>query len=174
VLGTSRRYGGKDAKLEVDDLVRLTGLARRTVQVALSRLMAMGLVVRVGRYGVLRVNLPGGGAPRKRRRVCASPTSLYVLLDIEVMGAGVFSARQQRLIADVLAEASELLGADASQLTLPIPGAERLGLPARTTFGEAFRIINVGDDRAAARDFTRLVLGLRQDERVQGEELPLT
>jgi hypothetical protein len=200
VLGTSRRYGGNDAKLEVDDLARLTGLSRRTVQAALSKLMATGLVVRVGRYGVLQVSLAGSTgtdrgaslsappgappeparsadklAPRKRKLACASPTSIYVYsLDKEVRGAGVFSAKQQRVIADVLAEASELLGADASQLSLPTPGAENLGLPAGTTFGEAFRIISLGDDRAAARDFTRLVLGLRQDERVQGEELPLT
>jgi hypothetical protein len=100
VLGTSRRYGGRDARLEVGDLTRLTGLSRRTVQAALGKLMALGLVVRVDRYGVLRVNLPGGAgaqrsaslsappgappgrargadkvAPRRRKLACASPTS---------------------------------------------------------------------------------------------------
>jgi hypothetical protein len=84
---------------------------------------------------------------------------------------GGFSAKQQHLITDLLAEATDLLGADAGQLTLPAPGAESLGLPAGTTFREAFQIIAAGDDRAAARDFTRLVLGLRRDERVQGQEL---
>jgi hypothetical protein len=56
---TSAGYGGRDARLGIDDLVQLTGLARRTVKAALAVLIARGLLVRIGRYRRLRVNLGG-------------------------------------------------------------------------------------------------------------------
>jgi len=99
-LLTSARFGGGEAKLTVGDLVRLTGLATRTVTAALAGLIAAGLVSRPGRYGRLTVNLPTEGeskgdvdkpagptgprpatrgaslsAPPRCRQACTSPTT---------------------------------------------------------------------------------------------------
>jgi DNA-binding IclR family transcriptional regulator len=64
VLLTSARYGGREARLGVDDLARMTGLGMRTVSGALAGLMRSGLVRRVGRYERLTVHL-GGVRPGK-------------------------------------------------------------------------------------------------------------
>ena len=49
--------------------------------------------------------------------------------------------------------------------------AERLGLPAEATYGEALAKVAGSGDRALSRDYTRAVLALRDDERVQGRDL---
>src|SRR4051794_18752366 len=79
---------------------------------------------------------------------------------------GCFSPKQSQLITNILAEASGLLGEDARGLPLTSADAETLGFPPGTTFGKAFTAIATTGTGAAARDFTRLVLALRQDERV--------
>jgi hypothetical protein len=52
--------------------------------------------------------------------------------------------------------------------------AERLGLPAPVTYGEALDRVARSGEPAMARDYTRAVLALRRDERVQGRELTRT
>jgi hypothetical protein len=66
-----------------------------------------------------------------------------------------------------------LLGGDAGELALPPAEAARLGLPPQTPYREALDLVTASGDKALARDFTRAVLALRQDPRVQGEELTL-
>jgi hypothetical protein len=77
------------------------------------------------------------------------------------------------VIDDVLAEATELLGADACRLTLPDAQARRLNLPMGATYAQARAAIEASGDSRHARDFIRAALALRQDPRVQGEELRL-
>lgn len=57
VLLTSSRYGGRPALLSIALLAQMTGLAPRTVQAAVTRLKASGLIVRHGRYGSLSCTL---------------------------------------------------------------------------------------------------------------------
>ena len=132
---TSMRYGGREAKLSIAGIARMTGLAERTVKGAVAALVKEKLVVRVGRYGRFKVNLtaaasreggadtvappaarhsiPAGAdmsAPRKGNHVCPSPTSLYVLSScISEEGSdracAPFSNAQQNVIDDVLIEA---------------------------------------------------------------------
>jgi hypothetical protein len=206
------RYGGTVARLGVDDLARMTGLAPRTVKAALAALIARGLVIRVGRYRRLAVDLGGdretstvvvtpppngesGGdgarvdesvrragrrgagackvAPARGNLTCTSPTSFYVssLQPTQQGGWGAFSPCQAAIVADVLAEAAELMGPGAVGLTLPAEAATRLGLPPATTYTDARAAVARSGDRSRARDFTAAVLRLRRDERVQGREL---
>ncbi len=192
---TSARYGGRDAKLRIDDLCRMTDLASRTVKGAVAELIARNLLSRVGRYGCLRVNFPvaspGGAdelanpvagreigrgadkpAPPRCKLACTSPTSINVsCLNEEIRGPATFTALQLSLIADVFAEATESLGSDAAMLTVPDGAAVALGLTPPISYGEAGGAVARSGDRARARHFTRAVLALRRDERVQGQEL---
>ncbi len=200
VLCTSARYGGQDARLGVQDLVRMTGLAKRTVKAALAQLCRQGLLARVGRYCRLRVNLggrvgedegaslpappgsiqaPAGGAslsaPPRCRQACTSPTCIYVssFKEVVVGEASPLSPNQKSLVADVLAEASESLGFDAADLSLADTHCALLGVLPATTYRQAWGTVAASADGARLRDFTKAVLALRQDERVQGTELRL-
>jgi hypothetical protein len=200
VLTTWARYGRTEARLTVDDLVRMTGLSARTVKAALALLLKRGLLARRGRYGRLVVQLGGavhgaegsdrpddegpvkddaGGAslsaPPRCKHVCTSPTSVNSSSTkvIVVSDPGTFSDRQQALIEDVLAEATELLGTDAGDLPLGAKDAGELGLAAGTTYSQGRRIVDSGGNRAQAGRFVRAVLRLRQDPRVLGHELDL-
>jgi hypothetical protein len=211
VLMTSARYGGREAWLGIDDLVRMTGLASRTVKAALGALIDRKLVTRVGRYRRLVINLgigvvaskggespaspfeasadeggahkivpPAGNrrgadklAPPRCKLARTSPTSVYLSSkNKEEYRRGTFTPKQDILISDVLTEASELLGSDAASLSLPDTVAASLGLTTPVTYAEAFVLVGRSGDRTKARDFTRAVLMLRRDERVQGQELP--
>jgi hypothetical protein len=197
ILFTACRYGSSEARLSVADLARMTGLSPRTVKASVADLMRRGLIARSGRYERLRVLLtehlhdnrgaakvapPGADltpergaeklAPRRCREACTSPTSLYSFL-LEDNGKGPFSAKQRQTVADVLTEASDLLGSDAGHLPLPEVHAVRLGLPLQTTFAQALATIIDSGNRRQARDLTRAVLALRYDARVQGDELKL-
>jgi hypothetical protein len=195
VVSTSARYGGREARLGIDDLCRLTGLAPRTVKRAVAALIARKLLVRVGRYGRLRADLfaaPAGGAnklappaeepgdarganklaPPRGQLIGTSPTSFYVSSFLEEKSRQTtFTANQLAAIEDVLAEATELLGSDAAMLAVPDEAAVALGLRPEITYGEGFETVTRSGDHVLARDFTRAVLNLRQDERVQGREL---
>jgi hypothetical protein len=57
VLLVARRKGGDDAYLSIARIARRTGLAERTVKLALRDLLEQGLVTRPNRYRHLRVNL---------------------------------------------------------------------------------------------------------------------
>lgn len=80
--------------------------------------------------------------------------------------------KQAALIAEVLAEATELLGSDAAELPLPDPVTLRLGLRPPVTYRRAIELVDRSRDRTRARDLTAAVLSLRRDERVQGKDLP--
>jgi hypothetical protein len=199
---TSQRYNGNDARLSVADIARMTGLAERTVKGAVTVLRRQKLLVRVGRYRRLKVDLPtattkvggadtvappvreqtipGGAdmsAPRKGNHVCPSPTSLYVssscIREISSGESGTFSGAQQRVIDDVVAESFVLLGSDPMLLTISAWLMTKLGLESPITYADAYDQIVAANDRRGAGLFVRAVLALRQDERVQGRELLL-
>ncbi|MBI3411317.1 MAG: MarR family transcriptional regulator [Planctomycetes bacterium] len=199
VLLTSARYNGRTAHLGVTELVQLTGLSKRTVTRALALLINKGYLVRTVRYKRLQVNLDvdakvTGSArllaprdskftsspcantmtPRKCQLVGPSPTCVIVsCIENSVCSDGTFTVKQKKLVADVLLEASELLGADVGELTLPPKYATRLDLSLNTTYQQAWIHINKCGGSKAARDFTGAVLALRADARVQGNELEL-
>ncbi len=50
----------------------------------------------------------------------------------------------------------------------------KLGLSQPTSYSDAYRLITLEGTPRQARDFTKVVLALAQDERVQGQELDLT
>jgi hypothetical protein len=185
VLLTARRYGGCDAYLSGEDLAQMTGLSLRAVKAALAALTGSGVLMRPAARRHLRVNLPvtavvdapgrmqgaRSSAPQGCKLACTFPTSL-ASFSSEEDSVGAFTPRQQDVIDDVLAEASELLGHDAGGLLLTDTQLDQLGLPPRTTIGEARATIAAAGDSRQARDFTRAVLALQRDSRVQGEDLP--
>jgi hypothetical protein len=196
VLFTSERYGGREARLSTADLTRMTGLAARTVKGAVADLVSRRLLIRTARYERYVVNLAGmptvpaareetllstGGvvaergadrsAPRACTEACTSSTSLYVSSDSSEKSGGTFTHRQSRLIADVMAEADELLGRDVAQLLMPGVHARSIGLPVPISYGDALRTVAESGDKVMARDFTKAILALRADERVVGRDL---
>jgi hypothetical protein len=112
-------------------------------------------------------------APRRGKLSCTSPTTISFLSSRRKRSSrpGGFTPRQEVVIADVLAESSELLGKEAGGLPLPAEVAERLGMASKTTYAEARAAIAREGDPFKAHDFTRAVLGLRRDLRIQGREL---
>src|SRR5262249_992461 len=102
-------------------------------------------------------------------------TGIYVSISSgkeERGGRPPFTPSQESVIKDVLVEASRLLGSDAADLPLPPAAAARLGLPAGATYRAAHPPLSPPRRPAPGRDLTGLVLCLRRDRRVQGEELP--
>jgi hypothetical protein len=182
VLATAARYGGSDAYLECDDIAALTGLAKRTVKAALRELIRRGLLMRAKRYGHLCPTLDGGhpekgdttkGMPIRRK---TSPERLPTMsappsASAEKVHNGTFSPAQNKLIDDVLKEATALLGSDAGALEMSDQHLVGLGLTPPCTFTQARAAIHARGTRRQARDYTRAVLSLRRDERVQGLEL---
>jgi hypothetical protein len=83
-----------------------------------------------------------------------------------------FSPSQQRVISDVMAEASELIGRSAWELDVSAETALPLGLVGPVTFQGAIAALIANGDKTLARAFVKAVLTLRQDRRVQGEEVP--
>jgi len=198
ILLTCARYGGGEARLGVKELAEVTGLGERTVKDALRELQSRRLLARPGRYcriivtgsmykllaasdgedRVERGTINGRGrganklAPPKGNEGCPSPTVSYCISSktIQVV-PGAFTSKQQQLIADVFAEAHELLGDSWTDLTLPDTDAQALGLPIGITYLRANEQLVMSGDRSKGRGFVRSVLRLRQDERVQGQEL---
>ena len=192
------RYGQKEARLEIATLAEMTGLGKRTAQAAISELIDRGLIVRVGRYGRFRVVLPpvdlSTGDPgnpietetlpavpgsanklasRKCTQACASPTvNMFSSLIETSMEA--FTAKQLAVVTDLAHEASELLGFDVGGLTVEEKHVKAIGIPSGSTYADALRQVATGKSRAMARDFTRAMLALRGDDRVQGAELNRT
>lgn len=189
------RYGCNEARLTTMDLASATGLGKRTVQAAVSTLLAQGLIERIGRYGRFRVaisppkNMPrnvkmlasgsmvrrrgrgaGSSAPPTRTDGCASST-VSMFYSLEDIREGTFTDRQRSVITDVFMEASQLLGGDAGELQIPERDAVALGLATQTCYREALSAVVVSQNRKMARDYVRAVLALRGDERVQGREL---
>jgi hypothetical protein len=109
-----------------------------------------------------------------RHRAGGSPT-VFRFSNLEQVsnGAdGVFSLRQQRVILDVMAEATELAGESAWDMELAPEAARLLGFGAPTTFRQAVAILTDRRDKTRARGFVKAVLRLRYDARIQGEEVP--
>ena len=106
-------------------------------------------------------------APPRCTHACTSPTGIKVSLNSSKC---VLSPKQAKVITDVLAESSELLGSDAAYLPMPDSDAAKLSLPPGVTYQQALETITTPKQ---ARDFTKAVLLLREDPRVQGEELEL-
>jgi hypothetical protein len=151
VLLVSARYGGRDARLGIDDIAVLTGLAPRTVKAALRVLKNGDLVVRVRRARSLSVPLL-----KRTHRSENRPD--------------VFTRRQHSVISRVMAEASELLGSEAGNLVIPADFSRRIGLRPGTKYIEAYDRLKVHGSRRQASVFVAAVLALRSDERVQGKE----
>jgi len=84
---------------------------------------------------------------------------------------GFLTQRQQAVVADVLDESRDLLDHDALDLTLPDQTARQLNLDPPVTFREALATLIARGSRSPARAFVRAVLALRDDPRVQGEEV---
>jgi hypothetical protein len=175
VLATWARYGCNEAWLTVGHLTRKTELSERTVKAALRRLVEQGVLARRGWYGRFAVTLhavwdtPDGGdldasgtaegaaegaglsAPPRCGQACTSPTRVYCSLNQdEVVGenGGTFTTRQQWVIVDVLVEATDLQRADAADL--PFADSNALGLPAGTTFRQAWQAVRASGDRGQA------------------------
>jgi len=75
------------------------------------------------------------------------------------------------LIADVFAEASELLGSNAQSCPCLMMMQIGLGVGRGTTYSQAYADIDSVGTPLQARDFTKAVIFLRHDPRVQGEEV---
>ena len=108
-----------------------------------------------------------------RHRAGGSPTVFrFSCLEQVSEGAGTFfSPRQQRVILDVMAEATELAGESAWDMELTSEAARLLGLGTPTTFRQAVAILADRRDRTQGRDFVKAVLRLRYEARIQGEEV---
>jgi hypothetical protein len=107
-------------------------------------------------------------------RLGASLAFLATLSNVssfEESSASSFTPKQAALIADVLLESTGLLGSDSTLLPLPDDVAVAMGLVPPIDYGKAFEAVARSGDRVKARDYTRAVLALRRDERVQGREL---
>jgi hypothetical protein len=189
ILFVQYRYGGEVAYLTTQAIAERTGLSVPTVKRAVSHLLASGLCVRPKRNGALKVTLTDAGRddpqpPQPKNRGISlvipprdqlsdpSPTSLYSSSLLLSRGeGGTFSKAQTALIDDVLRESSELLGHDVRDLALPDPVATQLHLPAGTTYDVAIEQLLHTSDKRGAGILTRAVLALRNDPRVQGNDL---
>ena len=148
VLATSARFGGRNTKLGIEDLVELTGLSVRTVKSSLADLEALGLIERPARYRLLSVPMLAAIAERNRGRL--------------------FSRSQESAMRRALREAAELLGSDPLDLDLSPEWAGRLGISGPVTYRTARESITPDSSR---RLYVGAILSLHQDERVQGRDL---
>lgn len=201
VFLTSTRYGGRPAFLSIAELAQMTGLALRTVQVAISRLIEIGLIVRHRRYRSLGCTLvsqksgettspesgvkersdrrPGSArmsAHPKRSHVCASPRCINVFVNNTGMELStfesVFTSKQIQAIYRMLAQSQGLLGVDPLDLELSDQHVALLELSVGTTFRQALQhVCDSSGNKRLAKDFVKAILSLRLDERVQGVEL---
>jgi len=196
VLTVWCRYGRGEAWLAVADIAAVTGLSKRTVQAAISELIALGLVERRGRYKRLVVKPEGlcelahdqlpdvgqnrdGEAGHRSADKAASPTGeqdcastiCIGVLKEDNAGRRVFSGRQLTAIRRALSNASQLLGEDAGQLPLSPNEAKALNVPVGTSYSSTFNTVRTEGDAERAHRFTGAVLALRHDERIQGQEL---
>ena len=151
VVLTSARYGGKDAKLGIDDLCDLTGLSPRTVKSAVAVLCKSGLLVRVRRSRLLPVPL---------------------LYDTKIIDHwNTFTKKQDATIATILARIRELRGIDWEILIIPEEYAVRLGYCSPMTFAQAYEKLKSTGTRSQAGIFVEALVALYNSDQVQGQEL---
>jgi hypothetical protein len=181
------RFG--EAWLTVGQICERTGLRKRAAQAALSDLIALGVVKRVGRYGRLVV-VPEAITTRTRnsepRRDDDGLPDRHHGRRYGDLGRGpsrpapanreeaTFTQKQRKLIGKCFADATELLGEDARRLSVPESVATKLGLEPPVSYGQAYLILERDGRCAACGCFVRAVLDLLTDERVQGRELDLS
>lgn len=151
-LLTSARYGGRDAKLGIDDICRITGLAPRTVKGAISDLQKSGLIVREGRARRLSVPLLHDNTITAD---CATP----------------FTKKQDLAITSILSKISELRGIDGGTLIVPDEYAVRLGLSSSVSYTLAYEILKLTGTRALAGIFVEALVALYNSDQIQGREL---
>jgi hypothetical protein len=151
VILTSARYGGKDAKLGIDDICDLTGLAPRTLKSAVSVLCKSGLLVRVRRSRLLSVPLLYRTAATNHRNP--------------------FTKKQDATIATILARISELRGIDGSSLIVPEEYAVRLGFNSPINHAQAYETLKSTGTRALAGIFVKSLVALYNHESIQGCDL---
>jgi DNA-binding transcriptional regulator YhcF (GntR family) len=194
VLFTWCRYGRREAWLTIPQIAQAAGVSERTVKAALKDLVASGVINRIGRTGKFTVNFAPVAAAdpahqtshqqhhktaesegedklalAKGSDACPSSNSTYCS-SINKKGRGL-TVRQQAAIRKTVKEATDLLGEDAGSLPLPEQVAQSLGLDPKVTYGEAFTKLQTSCDARTAHAFTKAVLHLRDDERIQGTEL---
>lgn len=144
---TSARYGGRDAKLGIDDIAEMTGLSERTVKTAVADLVTKGLVTRPSRSRRLAVPMLGSFGP-------GDPEALFTRHQEAAMG------RTFRL-------ASKLLRSDPLDLALSPEWSSRLGLIGPMSYRQARGLVT----RDLATVYVGAVLSLHSDERIQGKDL---
>ena len=152
VVLTSARHGGKDAKLGIDDICDLTGLAPRTVKAAVSALRKSGLLVREGRTRLLSVPLLHHGVVATSHR---SP----------------FTKQQDAAIASILSKISVLRGIDGGTLIVSEEYAGRLGLSNIVSYSLAYEILKLTGTRVLAGIFVESLVALYNSESIQGKAL---
>lgn len=151
VLLTSARYGNQDAKLGIDDICEVTGLAPRTVKGAVSALCKSGLLVRVRRNRLLRVPL------------------LHDTRDTDHQSP--FTRKQDITIASISGKIYDLRGIDGLSLIIPTEFAVRLGFNSPTSYALAYEELKSTGTRALAGIFVEAVVALYNHESIQGREL---
>ena len=152
VLLVSARYGNQDAKLRIDDICEITGLAPRTVKGAVSALCKSGLIVREGRTRLLSVPL-----------LHQSTTSTD--------HHNPFRKNQDAAIASILSKISLLRGIDAGTLIVPEEYAVRLGLSNSVSYSLAYEMLKLTGTRALAGIFVESLVALYNSDQIQGKEL---
>lgn len=188
ILHRQYRFGGREARITIPQIMERTSLSRSTVKRALGRLVKIDLVRRT-RRGVLRIAIPekadvpapseGGDGetegfnmenPSKVRQDEPFPTLCFLMKE-QVGGDSTvlepFTAKQYATVLDVWREASGLLGRDA--LALTVPGSGSADEPSDTFSTWLHRIVASKSKREAGR-FVREMLSLRTDKRVIGSE----
>ena len=154
VLCTSARYGNKDAKLGIDDICRITGLAPRTVKGAVSALCKSGLLVRVRRSRLLRV-----------------PLLQHNTVAIDRHHKSPFTSKQDATISPILTRINDLHGIDGLSLIIPTEFAARLGYLSPTSYALAYEELKSIGTRSQAGIFVESLMALCNYESVQGREL---
>lgn len=174
VVVTQYRYGGKYAGLHIADIEAATGLSRSTVKRALRQLTKLGLVRRPQRTGRLVASV---GQPKRTGGSMASPRmaqhaeTSVISSTLSTSQRGGLTERQDAAVRRIMAEASELLGADAGQLMIPDTESGRLGLASGTTYEQAERVIRSTRNPRLSRDYVGAINRLLRDERIQGRDL---
>lgn len=152
VLLTSARYGGKDAKLGIDDICNLTGLAPRTVKGAVAVLCKSGYLVREGR--ARRLSVP--------------------LLHQNIIVTGnisQFTPKQDAAITSILSKIKVLRGVDKETLIVPEEYAVRLGLSSPMNYSLAYEVLKLTGTRETTGIFVESLVASYNSESIQGREL---
>lgn len=187
ILAQQYGFGGKVAFMKLAELAELTRMSLPTTKRAVAVLIKTGLVHRDKRYGRLTVKLtdysesltklrhPKSASPRNTkltpRKDQQVDTSSICIPSLLSRGSG-FTTKQMQTIKGVLKEASLLLDSDAALLTLTAASSSKLSLPIDATYREMLDAVSMGE--VLARDAVAAVIALKNDKRVQGEELELT